>query len=847
MQVTFGYLLVRGIARLLASVPGECSIASSKYPALLINLFSNLVDTHQEVFSIPRQWLAAGAVVVSLLLLVVVSSVTWSTASAQGSGGTGGTGPGPVGATVELRDDLGLRPDVITLSPIGATESFTLHATGMGTDFTDTVRVLITHDIDVTAIVNVACVGEFDGAVTPSQPAPVNSGEGTAIVCFMADGADNDSGLIIEFDIERIDFGSDSVELSTDGQFGTAFFSNSQVTIPSVDGALDVLNLPEPTPTSAPPPPASTPVPPPPAPAIFPPGVPQDIEVESGDGTATIHWSPPSSSGGAPVTSYVASMLGNPTVQLLSGTSRSALFVNLENGVPVELRVRAVNVAGPGPYSMPSEVIPAAPPSVPRSVTASLLDDDVSITVEWVEPESDNGAEVMSYQISVVGGLVEPQFVEDDSTSVTFNDLPEGLYQFTVVATNSAGDSAPSDPTTVIQIGPAVIGAPGPSPSTGAALSAPGVELPQQTIDSLMQSIGDRASVNASSVTLTRTPTGVGLSLPVSVDSAIQTDQIDFDITTPELNLSVRSGVGTFDISVSTETTVRGSGTLVDEDGSLVLNVSRLWLRFEPELVLSPASPVSEIEFEVDLMDLPVGGALLAVPLLSFDEITVPQGDPDSLLASIFPTMERGTEDIALLVQVSLDQADEALFGNNNVTVEVDTGWLTAHNSVGSTVALVKISDEGLIYSSAPTCELINALSSVCSAVFADSAAGFSTFSLLAVPPTAQATPNPEVTATPVPAATSTPRPASTQTTPTSTPIAVTGPEGSQGAPSDLEPTVEIATPLPVPTPAPIELSGSSDNSAIVITIAFIVLFGGGAIIAVIFIRRRRKFDHFLP
>src|SRR5205814_9356959 len=76
------------------------------------------------------------------------------------------------------------------------------------------------------------------------------------------------------------------------------------------------------------------------------PTVPTDVTVLPGDGTATLSWQPPSSSGHTDITGYAVT--GPAGTTTLGANARSHTFTGLTNGATYKLSVPAVNVKGTG-------------------------------------------------------------------------------------------------------------------------------------------------------------------------------------------------------------------------------------------------------------------------------------------------------------------------------------------------------------------------------------------------------------------------------------------------------------------------------------------------------------------
>lgn len=171
------------------------------------------------------------------------------------------------------------------------------------------------------------------------------------------------------------------------------------------------------------------------------PGAPTNVTATSGNGLATVSFTPPANTGGAPNLSYsVASSPGGITVT----AGGSPVQVNgLINGTTYTFTVRASNAAGNGPASAPSNpVTPNAftipsPPLFPQAFAG-----DQRATVAFSPSLSDGGSPITAYTVtSSPGGAT----ATGAASPITVDGLANGTsYTFTVVATNAAGNSQPS-------------------------------------------------------------------------------------------------------------------------------------------------------------------------------------------------------------------------------------------------------------------------------------------------------------------------------------------------------------------------------------------------------------------
>jgi len=136
-------------------------------------------------------------------------------------------------------------------------------------------------------------------------------------------------------------------------------------------------------------------------------------------GQATVFWSPPSENN-SPILSYdvqyklasgstwttYSGGIGSGTVAGTGLPYRSAILTGLTTGSLYDVRVRAVNAVGPGPWGV-SQLTPTAGVSysVPSAPTiTSVTAGSALLTVTFTAPASDGGSAVTSYQYSTDNG-----------------------------------------------------------------------------------------------------------------------------------------------------------------------------------------------------------------------------------------------------------------------------------------------------------------------------------------------------------------------------------------------------------------------------------------------------------
>jgi hypothetical protein len=97
-------------------------------------------------------------------------------------------------------------------------------------------------------------------------------------------------------------------------------------------------------------------------------------------------------------------------------------------------------------YAALQAVAPATVPGAPTNVSA--IPSDVLAVVSWTAPASDGGRPITEYMVtSDPGGVI----ATTASTSATVTGLTQNtVYTFTVTATNAAGTSASSEPSSSV-------------------------------------------------------------------------------------------------------------------------------------------------------------------------------------------------------------------------------------------------------------------------------------------------------------------------------------------------------------------------------------------------------------
>jgi hypothetical protein len=172
------------------------------------------------------------------------------------------------------------------------------------------------------------------------------------------------------------------------------------------------------------------------------PGTPLAVTAVRGAGRAVVSFQPPSSNGGAAITSYtVTSAPGG----IKAGCAQSPCTVTgLTNGTAYTFTVHATNSAGDsGESDATAPIIPSTTPGVPDAVTATAA--TTSITVSFIAPVT-GGSPITGYEISADGGGNWAPFSPSGSplTGTIAGLTPGTVYRVAVRALNTVGSGDPS-------------------------------------------------------------------------------------------------------------------------------------------------------------------------------------------------------------------------------------------------------------------------------------------------------------------------------------------------------------------------------------------------------------------
>ena len=171
------------------------------------------------------------------------------------------------------------------------------------------------------------------------------------------------------------------------------------------------------------------------------PTAPQPFSVIPGDQSAVMSWAPPLSTGGLPITSYVAqyklaSGSSWTTASLARPIIGTVTITGLTNGVVYDFRVAAVTAAGTGVYAAKQATPALSAPGAPTALTVTPTGPAVGgsansrYSLSWTAPASNGGASITEY-------VVQAQYVGPSAFPGGWTTLPYGLFALTASGTSA--------------------------------------------------------------------------------------------------------------------------------------------------------------------------------------------------------------------------------------------------------------------------------------------------------------------------------------------------------------------------------------------------------------------------
>ena len=163
-----------------------------------------------------------------------------------------------------------------------------------------------------------------------------------------------------------------------------------------------------------------------------------------GNTQVSLSWTPPLYTGGSAIISYTAT--SNPGGFTATSSTTNVVVTGLTNGTPYTFTVIATNNIGNSLPSSPSLAItPATIPGAPTSVVATSGATSGSANINWTAPVSNGGDAIISYTAtSSPGGFTGTAIFPTTSLEITGLSTDGTTYTFSVIATNSVGNSVAS-------------------------------------------------------------------------------------------------------------------------------------------------------------------------------------------------------------------------------------------------------------------------------------------------------------------------------------------------------------------------------------------------------------------
>ena len=210
------------------------------------------------------------------------------------------------------------------------------------------------------------------------------------------------------------------------------------------------------------------------------PNAPTSVTATGADESATLSFTA-AQDGFSAITNYEYRLDGTGAWTPLSpaDTTSPVTIPGLTNGTAVGIELRAVNAMGDGAASSSVNVTPISTPRVPRSVSASA--GNAQITVQFTDPVSDGGSAITNYQYSLNGGTSWTSMSPATTSSpLTITGLSNGTtYQVSIRAVNGQGGGTASSALSVTPRDPSASS--GDSGSSGSSSSSDPERTPTPT------------------------------------------------------------------------------------------------------------------------------------------------------------------------------------------------------------------------------------------------------------------------------------------------------------------------------------------------------------------------------
>ena len=267
------------------------------------------------------------------------------------------------------------------------------------------------------------------------------------------------------------------------------------------------------------------------------PGAPTIGTATSGNASASVTWTAPSSNGGTAITGYAVTpyIAGvAQATQTFNNTATTETATGLTNGTAYTFTVAAINAVGTGSQSGASNsVTPATTAGAPTIGTATV--GNASATVTWTAPTSNGGSAITGYVVTpYIGATAQTaQTFNNTATSESVTGLTVGsTYTFKVAAINGVGTGAQSAASNSIT----AVTVPG-APTIGTA-TAGGTGSRSASVTFTAPSSNGGSAITGYTVTATDTTnsprggqTATGTSSPITVTGLTANDRYTFSVT----------------------------------------------------------------------------------------------------------------------------------------------------------------------------------------------------------------------------------------------------------------------------------------------------------------------------
>lgn len=203
------------------------------------------------------------------------------------------------------------------------------------------------------------------------------------------------------------------------------------------------------------------------------PGRPTNISTFGSDASIIVRWTPPSTIGSSPISSYTVTAIPGPRIVSVAASVSTLTISTLVSNTRYQVSVIATNKVG---SSIPSNsIMPMAAPDPPRGVTVTYNSLTNLANIIWLSPINNGGSPITNYTII---SNPDNRSTNSSTLSTVFSSFTYGSsYSFNVRATNITGTSAASSNSPTI-IPTAIPAAP---TSVGATLTGPGMLVTWQT------------------------------------------------------------------------------------------------------------------------------------------------------------------------------------------------------------------------------------------------------------------------------------------------------------------------------------------------------------------------------